>query len=528
MPETFGSEGYIMSRLENSGIESKSNSNGSDLLSKTINNGTKFLKNLPSSDYKYQAEIDNAINEVLTTFKNEETTLETNYQNSRNEIISQSQTSLSKLKNDVVNNGGNVANNVKISNITGNVTSNVITNDLNVKNDLNVANNLDESKIREAIYSACHIDANLENNNFLGQFTKGIIDSAIINNIELAKEVIKNPSILLDLAKQIFSYEGLKEIAKSLGKTIMDLGSGEPYKTGVALGELGIITTGTGAGLKIGKEALEVGLKDGVKIGVREGMEKNFEIDLQRFAEESIKPNLGSPVLSLGKSLYEVPKYKFLENYREFLGDIRENDILGEGDNAIILRHSKDDNYAIKISKTGKVDSVLQEFISQQKFYETLQNGRENGLVSDKIRIPSMKKGNGENYFLMERVEGHSLYGETLLDKYSAVLKSEDINYLKGLNDNEIKNLLTNKYGIKETQIQMMIEDYSVDTMVDLMRNTEKYGTFGNTGKTPLGGALDYLRNQGLSHGDLHPGNIMVDKNGNIYIIDFGKIYIKE
>ncbi|MDD3119948.1 MAG: hypothetical protein PHF46_00890 [Candidatus Gracilibacteria bacterium] len=247
MPETFGSEGYIMSRLENSGIESKSVLNGSDLLSKTINNGTKFLKNLPSSDYKYQAEIDNAINEVLTTFKNEETTLETNYQNSRNEIISQSQTSLSKLKNDVVNNGGNVAN------------------------------NLDESKIREAIYSACHIDTNLENNNFLGQFTKGIIDSAIINNVELAKEVIKNPSILLDLAKQIFSYEGLKGIANSLGKSIMDLGSGEPYKTGVAVGELGIITTGTGAGLKLGKEALEVGLKKAVKKGVVEALEVGFK-----------------------------------------------------------------------------------------------------------------------------------------------------------------------------------------------------------------------------------------------------------
>lgn len=37
-----------------------------------------------------------------------------------------------------------------------------------------------------------------------------------------------------------------------------------------------------------------------------------------------------------------------------------------------------------------------------------------------------------------------------------------------------------------------------------------------------ISSALEYLHSRNVVHCDLNPGNIMVDQNGNVKIIDFG------
>lgn len=42
-----------------------------------------------------------------------------------------------------------------------------------------------------------------------------------------------------------------------------------------------------------------------------------------------------------------------------------------------------------------------------------------------------------------------------------------------------------------------------------------------------LENALHFLQSEGMRHKDLHSGNVMMDTNGNITIIDFGSTSIK-
>jgi Ser/Thr protein kinase RdoA (MazF antagonist) len=72
---------------------------------------------------------------------------------------------------------------------------------------------------------------------------------------------------------------------------------------------------------------------------------------------------------------------------------------------------------------------------------------------------------------------------------------------------------------MEEWALNMVIEDYSLDYLLDL-----KGEWYINKWPTDLSRALDYFREQWMVHADLHSGNIMVDKNGNIYIIDFGRV----
>lgn len=80
------------------------------------------------------------------------------------------------------------------------------------------------------------------------------------------------------------------------------------------------------------------------------------------------------------------------------------------------------------------------------------------------------------------------------------------------MTDHQIEHLLITK-GVDKDLIDMSIED-AIDAITKLY--PEKLEGFQKT--------LKYLEYQGIKHGDLHSGNVMVDTNGNIYIIDFGSV----
>lgn len=74
------------------------------------------------------------------------------------------------------------------------------------------------------------------------------MDGLLVGNAELAMQ-IKNEGIekfLSQIKEQVTSLEGWKKIAESLGKSIMELFSGDAYKTGKSAAELGLVTTGAG------------------------------------------------------------------------------------------------------------------------------------------------------------------------------------------------------------------------------------------------------------------------------------------
>ncbi len=83
------------------------------------------------------------------------------------------------------------------------------------------------------------------------------------------------------------------------------------------------------------------------------------------------------------------------------------------------------------------------------------------------------------------------------------------------------------KKNFKETDsyLDQIIEDYSVDKLSELLWNTYKIRReTGKTWWTPLDNAIKTLWKNWIAHNDLHPWNIMIDRNWNIYMIDFWRI----
>ncbi|MDP2090666.1 MAG: hypothetical protein Q8K30_03630 [Candidatus Gracilibacteria bacterium] len=243
-----------------------------------------------------------------------------------------------------------------------------------------------------------------------------------------------------------------------------------------------------------------------------------------------IKNRLGIEKVVSEKSLYEDPKYSFLLEYKEYLGKIDASDIIGEGDNAIILKHKTKSDKVIKIAKDGKVDSLKDEYENHRTFYNTLEKGRPNN-VPDNIRIAEIdefiehKKG----IYIMDKIEGQSLYTWHYKEKYA-----EKLAIYSRENNIDINKVTDSKFIqiLDELELGRVIGYNANLDMWEKMYQKE-LGAFRNgvVYRDDVQQALKYLEDNGLEHIDLHSKNIMASlKNGKfiIYIIDFGKVKINK
>ncbi len=128
----------------------------------------------------------------------------------------------------------------------------------------------DIATMQKEIYSFAEINPDTDRNSTKNKFIKGIIDSIIVENIELAKQVVANPKILLDMISHIFSWEWLKQIAEWLKTSVMGIFSGDAYKAWKSTWELGLITTGAWLGVVLGKKWLKEVLRVSGKESARE------------------------------------------------------------------------------------------------------------------------------------------------------------------------------------------------------------------------------------------------------------------
>ncbi len=225
-------------------------------------------------------------------------------------------------------------------------------------------------------------------------------------------------------------------------------------------------------------------------------------------------------------SLYSQPKYSFLEQYKEILWEnISIDDIVWEWTQAIIMRHPTNENLVIKIAKPGEVDDIMQEFKNHNLFYEKWKKWIKKLLIDDKIKIPKVQKWESDWYFFIEKVDWQSLYSKTLIDRYIDKLNPQELEQIWKLADKQVREFLKKKFDKPDSHLDQIIEDYSTDYLSDLLWLGYKYKK--ETWKiwwTPLDNAIKTLRTDGISHNDLHSGNIMIGRNKNIYIIDFWRI----
>ncbi|MDD3145485.1 MAG: hypothetical protein PHV23_05230 [Candidatus Gracilibacteria bacterium] len=137
-----------------------------------------------------------------------------------------------------------------------------------------------QAMINEAktmLYEKLGISENMSGNNWGENFSKGLVDTLILDNYDLAIQVWEtNGKVILDGISQLFSsWENIKKMAEALGESVMGLFSLDGYQTGKSIAELGLIGSGIGAGVFVGKKAFKLGMKQISKL--RKSSEKVVE-----------------------------------------------------------------------------------------------------------------------------------------------------------------------------------------------------------------------------------------------------------
>ena len=117
-------------------------------------------------------------------------------------------------------------------------------------------------QIQTQLYESLDINRFTYQNSRIKQWMKGALDVIIVGNAELIEMVAKNGiGVILDGLKQLFTWNWIKELLKSIGWSISDLFSGDSYKIGYSMGELWMIGTGVAAWMKWLKHSIKIAKK---------------------------------------------------------------------------------------------------------------------------------------------------------------------------------------------------------------------------------------------------------------------------
>lgn len=127
-----------------------------------------------------------------------------------------------------------------------------------------------EALIQEAkamIYEKIWISENQENNNWLENFLKWIIDELVIWNYELAIEIYNtNWAIIIDSLKQLASLEWLKKMAESLWETLWNLVDWNAYEKWKSVAQLWLIWTWAWVWFALWKKWLKLWMRELAKL----------------------------------------------------------------------------------------------------------------------------------------------------------------------------------------------------------------------------------------------------------------------
>lgn len=144
-------------------------------------------------------------------------------------------------------------------------------------------------------------------------------------------------------------------------------------------------------------------------------------------------------------------RHGFLRDHAEFLGDLKPSDIMGAGNNAIVVRHPKIEGRVVKIPYPGEVDSVTKEIRNHERAFLALKNGISEGKVSENIKIPRVFSDipDTKNVFSMQHVTGQNLHTKMLLEfpEYkNTVDKLSKTRDISKMTDNEVYRYIADNH----------------------------------------------------------------------------------
>ncbi len=210
-------------------------------------------------------------------------------------------------------------------------------------------------------------------------------------------------------------------------------------------------------------------------------------------------------------------KHDLLEHYKTTLQSERVKSITGS-----LVRELWSGAQG-KVYEIGRENSVLklfydtpenlamarQEACKQEDFWECLWHAYKSDLLTN-LRIPAVFEKLFDDqgrmiWVILERVYGMSLYEEkTRKELINKGIETEA--GLKGMTESEI----IKKYDVEVKWLDYFPEDFSPWLCDPIITET-------------LEEVVDFFGKLWLSHWDIHSGNIMIGKDGNLYLIDFWK-----
>lgn len=246
--------------------------------------------------------------------------------------------------------------------------------------------------------------------------------------------------------------------------------------------------------------------------------------DMRNWLEEPKIPDTTPEKTELGfdidkNEIYSQWQYAPLRDYADFLGELKEWDVMGHWMNAFIVRHPTIEGYVVKIPKKWW-DDIVKEAHKHNAVRLALENGIEDKLIPDALEIPEvlLETENNKWYFVMQRIEWQSIHTKFLREHPDLQVTFKDIpkEKLDKMTDEQVWRTAMD-YG-KGAQ-------YWVDKMYNLIDFESGAFTkeFLQKNYPDAQKVTEYLEKNGLSHNDLHWWNFMVWDNGRLYLIDFGK-----
>lgn len=206
--------------------------------------------------------------------------------------------------------------------------------------------------------------------------------------------------------------------------------------------------------------------------------------------------------------------FPFLEQYREFFGDLKNEDIMGEWNFGIVIGWP---GWEL-VYKIGKTIEFSQELKSEYDHHVNFYRWVERLWKDGNIRVPmvsldprTINNNDSElTIYEMERIHGISILRYDLIKHYWS-----KIQWMESSSDIEIIQHLHQEWVLS-------MDEYILFYSNGLRILSENFPEHGQE----LQELLEKLKQEWIEHLDLHAGNLLIKNQNNqlqVYIIDFGK-----
>ena len=190
--------------------------------------------------------------------------------------------------------------------------------------------------------------------------------------------------------------------------------------------------------------------------------------------------------------------------------------IIWDGWMAVVVQ-SLQTGIVYKLPHEDSEEAIEAEFSNHEAFLFVLREWRQEGKIPKYVKIPSIRHIPSEHnwVFAQEKVDWLTLKSIELLRTYPWIPDEVRKEMLLSATDYDVKEYFVNELQFDSDNYDFSFNCPAVDVLSELVP-AEKYAGFLS--------ALDYFESKWCRHADLHNSNVMIDKEWNIFIIDFWRV----